>query len=264
MPSPFPGMDPYLEEPSLGPDFHLGMIAAMRAALNAQLPPRYAAYADRYVWLHEPDADTRLRHGKPDVYVTDRAETMAEGNPVGTLAAPAVVTLPAVRREGNRYLRIIDRQSRRVVTVIELLSPSNKEPGEDREAYLAKRNEYLATGTNLVEMDLLRQGIRLPMGEPGPPPADYYVLVSPAAAFPQAGVWPFAVRDPLPAVPIPLDAGETPLLLALKPCFDRAYEEAPYQRELDYNAPPQPPLPEPDAAWARELLARWQGHRPHA
>jgi hypothetical protein len=256
MPSPFPGMDPYLEEPSLWPDCHLGIIAGMRAVLNAHLPERYAAYADRYVWLHEPDADTRVRMGKPDIYVADRGGEATGSNGGATLVAPTVVTLPVVRRQGNRFIKIIDRQSRRVVTVIELLSPANKNPGEDREAYVAKRNEYLATGTNLVEVDLLRTGERLPLGEPAPPPADYYILVCRANEFPKAGVWPLSVRDPLPAIPVPLNPQDQPVLLPLKPCLDRAYDEAPYSREVNYAEPPDPPLPEPDATWARELLAR--------
>jgi hypothetical protein len=255
MPSPFPGMDPYLEEPSLWPDLHLGMIAAMRAALNAQVPEGYAVYADRYVWLHEPDGDTRVRLGKPDVYLSERTEAVPGSRAEATLVVPTVVMLPVVRRQGNRYLRIIDRHSRRVVTVVELLSPTNKDPGEDRDAYLAKRNEYLATGTNLVEIDLLRAGGRLPLGEPPPPPADYYVLVCRAAELPRAGVWPFSVRDPLPTIPVPLNPEDAPVLLSLQPCLDRAYDEAAYSRELDYAVPPDPPLREPDATWARELLA---------
>lgn len=256
MPSPFPGMDPYIEEPSLWPDFHLTMLAAMKAFINQRLPAQYGAFVDRYIWLHEPDADTRVRLGKPDVFVGERGQ-QAEG-PGAILQAPAIVTLPVVRRQGNRYLRIIDRRSRRVVTVIELLSPSNKEPGEDREAYLAKRHEYLAMGTNLVEIDLLRSGERLPMGEPAPAQADYYVLVCRASELPRAGVWPFSVRDPLPSFPVPLNPADPPVFMDLKPCLDRAYDEARYEQELEYAEPPVPPLQEPAATWARELLSRRQ------
>src|SRR5436190_66443 len=159
MPSPFPGMDPYIEEPSLWPDFHGSMIYAFRAALNAVLPERYVAHVDQYVWLHEPDLPTRQRLGRPDAFVTDEAAPPGNGPAssaaLAALAAPAVSTLPVVRRTGPRYIQIRDGHDRRVVTVIELLSPSNKDSGGDRDAYLAKRNEYLATGTNLVEIDLL-------------------------------------------------------------------------------------------------------------
>ena len=169
--------------------------------------------------------------------------------------APVTAVLPAVRHEGNRYLRVIDVKSRRVVTVIELLSPSNKELGKDHDHYLAKREEFLGSRTNLVEIDLLRADPRLPMGEPAPSAAHYYAVVFRAIDFPQAAIWPFNVRDPLPTIPIPLDPCHEPVPLNLKTCVDRAYDEACYDREVNYNEPPTPPLAEPDATWARELLA---------
>jgi hypothetical protein len=249
-------MDPYLEEPSLWPDVHGALVYAIRAALSAVLPATYAAYVDRYIWLHEPDAETRTRLGKPDVYLTQQHEP--SGAAVATVAAPSVVTLPAVRLEGQRYLRVVDRSNRRIVTVIELLSPSNKEPGPECDNYLAKRNEYFATGTNVVEIDLLRAGQRLPLGDPPPPPSDYLIFVCRAADFPRAGVWPFSVRDPLPPLVVPLNPQDGSVTIALKPCFDRIYDEAPHASEIDYTQHPVPPLRGPDAAWARELLAARQ------
>jgi hypothetical protein len=259
MPSPFPGMDPYVEEPSRWSDFHSTMIVAFRAALNNVLPERYVANVDQYVWLHEPDLETRQRLGRPDTFVTDQTvpqqTEIAPSVALAALAAPAVSRLPVVRRPGPRYIRIRDAEGRRLVTVVEILSPSNKETGVDRELYLAKRNEYLATGTNLVEIDLLRAGERLPLGDPAPTPADYYVFVSHAAAFPQMGIWPFTVREPMPVVRVPLANGDPPVSVSLKSCFDRAYEEARYDRTLHYERPPTPRLREPDATWARELIA---------
>jgi len=254
VPSPFPGMDPYLENPAIWPDLHVGLNAAIRAELNKRLPARYAARIDRYVWIHEPGADERTLLGKPDVYV---AETTGSGSGSGhaaVLTAPATVVLPAVRREGNRYIKIVDLQNHRVVTVLEVLSPANKNPGKDRDAYLMKRNEYLATEINLIEIDLLRSGEHMPWGGPPPPPADYYILISPAREFPRAGLWPLSVRDPLPEIPIPLNPGDQETFLPVQTCFDRAHDEGRYTSEVNYAEPPTPPLPEPDATWARELL----------
>ncbi len=253
MPSPFPGMDPYLEEPSLWPTAHGGIIWRARAALNAILPPRYLARVDQYVWLEEAGTEESKRDGEPDVFVSD-AGTPSPGG-TATLMAPALVVLPAVRRTGPRYIRIVDQQGRRVVTVIELLSPSNKKGGADRDACLSKRNEYLATGTNLVEVDLLRAGERMPLGESPPELTGYYILVCPRVAFPQAGLWPFGVRDPIPLIQVPLDPADNPVPLDLKPCLDREYDEGRYASQVDYTVPPVPPLPEPDATWARQLLA---------
>jgi hypothetical protein len=258
MASPFPGMDPYVEEPSIWPDCHAGLIAAMSADLNAHLPERYSAWKDRNVWVYEPDAQTRSRLKKPDVFVTEHARSGNGASGIGVLPAPATSVLPVIRREGNRFIRIIDRQSRRVVTGIELLSPANKDPHQDREAYLAKRNLYLASGTNLVEIDLLRDGERMPMGEPAPQSADYYVFICRASDFPSTAIWPLGVRDSLPPIPIPLNPEDDPVMLDLGACFTRAYDEAPYRKEIDYSQLPVPPLSDADAAWARELLARHQ------
>src|SRR5687768_1818589 len=126
MPSPFPGMDPYLEGPPFWSDLHGSLLSSIKAELNRLLPENYSVWSDIYVWLHEPDFETR--RGKAD-----------------TLAAPATSILPAVRREGNKYLKIKEVQSDRVITVLEFLSPANKTPGVDHDAFLAKRNEYLAT-----------------------------------------------------------------------------------------------------------------------
>ena len=201
------------------------------------------------------DASVAPAHCVTEESTTHQNE-MSSSMALAALAAPAVSTLPVVRRPGPRYIRIRDAQGRPLVTVIEFLSPSNKDTGGDRELYLAKRNEYLATGTNLAEIDLLRAGERLPLGEPAPTPADYYVFVSHAAAFPQMGIWPFTVRDPLPVVRIPLADDDAPVSVPLKPCFDRAYSEARYDRTVRYDIPPTPPLREPDASRARDLLAR--------
>jgi hypothetical protein len=254
MPSPFPGMDPYLEDPWLWPDFHLTLMVGIRAELTRHLPAGYVALADRYVWVQEPQTGERMRLGKPDVFLTgERPQPGAAGTTA--VVAPVEIVLPSLTEKGNPYLKIVDRANRRVVTVIELLSPANKVPGRDREAFLLKRAEYLATGVNVVEMDLLRKGERLPWGTPSLPAADYYVMVSRAAERPRARVWPFSVRDPLPPIPVPLNLGDADVILPLGECLNQAYDGAGYARELDYTQPPNPPLDEPDATWARELLA---------
>jgi hypothetical protein len=255
MPSPFPGMNPYLEHPEDWPDFHGAFLFALRAAINAVLPDRYVALVDRHVWLHDPDSEERLLLGIPDVTTVNEGGAN-EGTTAAVLeVAPITVTLPAVPHKGNLYIRLIDRAERKVVTVVELLSPSNKRAGRDRQAYLAKRDEYLASGTNLVEIDFLRAGQRMPLGEPPLAETDYYLFVSRAASYPKAGLWPFSVRDPMPPLLVPLLPGDVTPKIELKPCIDRAYDEGRYDKELDYLQSPVPPLREPDATWARELLA---------
>jgi hypothetical protein len=258
MPSPFPGMDPYIEASGLWGDFHGRLAAAQCEELNAALPPGFVAHTDLYVWIHEPDAHTRKRLGKPDVFVKSMKQRRG-GSAVGVKSAPATILLPAEPRPGNKYVKIIDQQKKRVVTVVEMRSPANKAPGPDRDAYLAKRNEYLATKVNLVEMDLLRAGQRPPLGNPLPAPSDYYLLDCRADESPRAEFWPLSVRDHLPDLPIPLNAATPDVLLPLRRCLDRVYDGGRYGMTLEYSQPLSKPLRGADAKWAKEILAARSG-----
>jgi hypothetical protein len=249
-------MDPYIEAAGIWGDCHGSMIGAMRAELNARLPERYVASIDLFVWLHEPDAKTRTRIKKPDVYLSEKASRHRSRGSGSITTAPVTLVLPAETREGNKYLKILDQNSQRVVTVIELLSATNKLTGPDRDAYMAKRNEYLASRVNLVEIDLLRAGPRMPLSEPPPKIRDYYAMVSRAWEFPRVGFWEFSVRDFLPDVPVPLARNESDVVLPLRKCLDRAYDEGTYWRRSLYDASLNPPLSRSDAAWVRGLLAR--------
>lgn len=254
MPSPFPGMDPYLEG-SLWSDLHGALLWAIRAELTRLLPSRYAALVGQHVWLEGADDGDRTLLGVPDIHIP-RQNGSATGTSLVPSIAPAITTLPSIRRTGHRYLRITDRDLRRVVTVLELLSPSNKDSGKNRPNYLAKREEYLATNVNLVELDLLRAGERMPLGDPAPTPSDYYIFVARSSTFPKAEVWPFSVRDPFPTLTIPLEDPDLACVVDLKRCFDRCYDESPYARLLDYRKPPSTTLREPDATWAAALLGQ--------
>jgi Protein of unknown function (DUF4058) len=195
MPSPFPGMDPYLEDPGSWSDFHTTFYVELKRGLNRILPPGYMAKIDRYIWIHEPSAQERIRLGKPDTYVSKHPDQAGQQrDKVATAQAPVTIVLPAVRQEGSRYLKILDAKNHRVVTVVEILSPANKNVGIDRDAYLMKRNEYFATGVNVIEIDLLRSGPRMPWGEEPPPRGDYYVMVCRASEFPSGNLVPFGSR----------------------------------------------------------------------
>jgi hypothetical protein len=179
----------------------------------------------------------------------------SEGVASAAAVAPSTATalLPAVVRDEKRVLLIQDASDRRVVAAVELVSPANK-TGIGRDAHLAKRADYLAGGVNLVEIDLLRGGPKLPLGEPAPRRSDYHVLVGRAASAPRVELWLFGLRDPLPTVPVPLDPGRGDAELSLSDCFRRAFDEGPYARVLDYTRPVSPPLSETDAAWAAEVV----------
>jgi hypothetical protein len=119
----------------------------------------------------------------------------------------------------------VDKSNNRVITAIEILSPSNKTDGADRDAYLAKRDEYFLAQINLVEIDLLRSGLRPPLGEQTPEQFAYYLMVCRNTQFPKAGFWSFGIRDTLPEVPVPLKPEDPDCPLDLRACLDRGYEE---------------------------------------
>jgi Protein of unknown function (DUF4058) len=251
MPSPFPGMDPYLESWIWG-DFHSNMISVLGEQLNDKLPRRYIANTELYVWREDPSRGDRLLIGGPDVHVADQRPASGASATASVVTAPVTTILPGVEAR-QRYLRIVDGAERRIVTVVELLSPANK--GGNREAYRFKRDEYIASGVNLLEIDLLRSGVRPPLGNPAPPIRDYYALVSRAEEPSLLHIWPISIRDSLPPVPVPLDPGEPEILLDIRAAMDRVYDKGRYGEQLDYTKPPVPALREPDGAWARQLLA---------
>ncbi|MGL6094389.1 MAG: DUF4058 family protein [Fimbriiglobus sp.] len=255
MPSPFPGMDPYLEDPDLWPDVHGTLLPLIREAIRPALPAGYTARIDQYVWLHADDGD-QVRGGRPDVLVSGGgAVPVSEITPF-TRPTEQVTLAPMRKRRGNRFIELVDNRRRKVVTVIELLSYANKDPGDDRERYLAKRMEYVAGGTNVVEIDLLRAGSRMPIGRPKVAVGDYYVLVTRAADYPTADLWAFTVQDAIPVFPVPLRPEHGVVSLNLRPCLDHAYDSAGYAADIDYTRPTIPALRPADAAWAADLLKK--------
>jgi hypothetical protein len=254
MPSPFPGMDPYIESSGVWGDFHGSLLAAIRADLNANLPSGYSASLELYVW-GEDEAGSKKRAREPDVFARDDFHSGSRPHGAATIPAPTTITLPTLKRKKRRYLRVVEQRSREIVTVVELLSPANKSAGEDRLHYLEKRNEYFAGGVSFVEIDLLRSGRRPAFGKRPPIVQDFYAMVCRSWDYPQAGFWTFGLRDPLPDIPVPVteEDGDTPL--HLKACFDRVYEEGRYPTSLSYDEPLKPkPGPE-DRAWIESCLA---------
>lgn len=257
MPSPFPGMDPWLENPSRWAGVHTALIVAIQTQLNQTLPGDLVADIDEYLWLADSDDEKQLL-GKPDAFIPDQPEitTRTQDNGTAVLARSMVVSLPNGPPRKQRYVKIMTVDGRTVLTVIEIPSPSNKKPGSDRAAYLSKRREFFAARTNLVEIDLLRDGDRIPMGRPRPPVTDYYLLVSTAENYPSARVWPFSVQETIPRIPIPLRPGIPWGILDLRPCLDAVYDGGAFDRKVNYTATPTPPLRPVDADWASELLKK--------
>jgi hypothetical protein len=248
-------MNPYLEQDDVWHDFHERFLPSLAEDIGGQLAPHYIVKIDEHVYIHEPPAEQRTFLGRSDVFVASRQPSPAQGSATATVAstAPSQITLPSVDVERISSLEIRDRRDRRLVTVIEVLSPSNKYSGPDREQYLGKRGRVLSSSVHLVEIDLLRGGPRMPFAAPLPDCA-YYVLVSRMEKRPQADLWPMQLRDQLPVVPIPLREPDADVQIDLQKVLHKVYDAARYGNYV-YEGAPQPALSAADAAWAREILA---------
>ncbi len=199
----------------------------------------------------EPEASQRRLAGHSDVAVTQGLTE--NGIRVGTAVpeASVEVLVPVVDLEGSSYLEIRDRRDRRVITIVELLSPSNKYAGRDREQYIVKRSRAFGSSAHFVEIDLLRGGPRLPLTNL--PPCDYYALVSRMERRPRADLWPIQLRQRLPVVPIPLSDPHPDAQLDLQDVLHRVYDAARYGSYI-YEEEPTPNLASDDTAWARTLV----------
>ena len=222
MPSPFPGMNPYLEQEDAWRDFHERFLPHTAECLSPQVSPAYVVKLEQNLYIHERSADERQLLGRGDDV------------------------------ESESYLDIRDSKSRRLVTVIELLSPTNKRPSDDRQRYLAKRAGRLRSEAHSVEIDLLRGWPRMPFDEP--PSGDYCVLVSRVEDRPRAEFWPIGLRERLPVIPIPLQDPDPDAELDLQAVLHRVYDAA-YYRDYIYDGSPWPPLSDEDADWARHVAA---------
>lgn len=237
MPSPFPGMNPYFEQPGVWRGFHNHLVSQIALALGLRVGPRHYAELEVREYL---DFDT------VELASVDPPTAVLGDSPNG----PVIGRLPRPLTRKHRWLTIRDTQSREVVTVLEVLSPSNKSGG-DRGQYLRERLRILRSAAHLVEIDLLRGGD--PMPSDGAPESDYRVLVSRRPDRPDVQVWPVGVREPLPVIPVPLRTGEPDVTLELKPLIDVVYDSV-YRHRL-YTSPPDPPLSPADAAWARQFVS---------
>jgi hypothetical protein len=258
--SPFPGMDPYLEAPSIWPDVHTRLMTIVGEQLTPLLAPKYLAELQTQLVIDRVDDDPQVV--LPDVSVT--SPEVAAGAPSAVaVAAPAPVRvrvpLDVPTRLVSVYIR--QRESARLVAVIELLSPVNKRRGKGREEYLDKRRTFLASPVHLIEIDLLRSYPRMPFDDPLPP-AHYLVMVCKAGERPRSSVWPITVRQPLPTIPVPLLAPDPPVPLDLGQALRTAYERARYDLRVDYREPPVPPLSSADASWAAALIGPSGGTAP--
>ncbi len=252
MPSPFPGMDPYLEG-SLWTTLHFSLGAEIVRQLAPRLPENYLVLpVERFVMEIPEGISVTTVSVYPDVSVA-QAELETPGGSE-TSVAPAPLRLATVMPTSVPHvtIEIRDTANRQLVTAIEILSPTNKR-GDGQEEYLAKRQRLLLSRAHLLEIDLLRQGQRVPMQQPLPA-APYFVFLSRVEDRPMTEVWPIDLDQPLPIIPVPLLSGDPDILLDLQLTFTNVYDLLHYNRAVDYTKPPEVLLEREAAAWADECL----------
>jgi hypothetical protein len=249
-------MDPYLEDPELWGDVHHGLIAQTQAALNRRLRPKYVARVELRIYL-EDDEDPARRKRIPDVRV-EVGKKRSNGHAPAPrffreVPEPIVAEMPLEEIE-EAYLAIKHRETSALVTVIEVLSPSNKvENSAGRKSFLEKRSEVMSSDVHWVEIDLLRRGVRIPSGRSFVD-SDYRVFVSRSDIRWRVKYWPISVRQRLPVIGIPLKGNDPDAPLDLGKILSTAYDVAAYDDSVDYTKPPEPPLSPADARWANQML----------
>jgi uncharacterized protein DUF4058 len=251
---PFPGMDPYIERPAIWADFHDSLITYAKSALQPQLRPRYLAVSADRLYVVESERSIR-----PDVSIVSTGRPFSSAAPTALLEPDA----PTVFELGTEEIRepvihiIEPTAGNRIVTAIEIISPSNKEPGPGRDSYLAKREEYWHSGTNVVEVDLLRKGdltVRVSSKKLKSLQLWHYLAVVTRRVPARQEVYPIILQGRLPRIAIPLAPEDRDVTLDLQAVFARCWEEGPYPELLHYDEPPPSTMSSSEVGWCAEQL----------
>jgi Protein of unknown function (DUF4058) len=264
MKSPFPGMDPYIEACGLWPDFHSHLIEKLFEFLADSVPERYLVRTGERSYVILIGQEGKEEHPFiPDVRITasDSANPAVESETgvaieEATGDSEVLPMRPFIETEFlETFIDIYDTDpEQRLITSIELLSPSNKAAGtEGRELYLRKRQGFLLGAANLVEIDLLRGGQRMPMLDPWPK-SPYAVLISRRKRVPRCIAYFAYSMKPLPTIAVPLAKPDPDISLSLQPLVDAVYQRSRYHRSIDYTRPLTPPLAAEESAWLEQQL----------
>lgn len=257
MNSPFPGMDAYLESHWL--DVHHRLVTYACDQLQVFLPRDLLARVEERVMVEPDDSPSRGIH--PDVRVVEHQAP--KGIPeTGGVAVAEEVEAPALIELDDEpitegFIKITDSASAKVVTVIEVLSLTNKLPGEGQQLYRQKQKELNEGGISLVEIDLLRSGDhvlnvprrRIPRGYRTP----YRVCVRRGWRPRRVEFYRAPIEKRLPKIQIPLRETDQDVPLDLQSLIELCYRNGRYDR-TDYTVEPDPPFDPATAAWANELL----------
>ncbi len=260
---PFPGMDPYIERPTIWADFHDRLIPRISAALQPLLRPKYAALVQDRLYVVESGRPIR-----PDVALVETNYPQSGTSPgTGVLELDKPMVFELWQEEIRQpYIQIIEPAAgNRLITAIEVLSPDNKVPGPGRKKYLKKREELWAGGANLVEIDLLRDGKpTLRISDEGLASLPAWRYLAAVTRWPaRQEVYAIPLENRLPRLAVPLTADDRDLPLDLQAVFTGCWEEGPYPELLRYDRPPPGSMNAEETAWCENQL-RQAGFRPPA
>jgi hypothetical protein len=263
--SPFPGMDPYLEDPTLWQGVHGRLINILADQLTPLIAPKYIADFETEIVIDRIRDDSlegwgarppERRGARPDVSVIQLEPAGPTPVAIAPVTPPSLrLTAPMAMPTRLVTLQVRERETDKLVTAIELLSPINKRPGNQRQKYLEKRMDYLESDVHFVEIDLLRRWPRMPLEEMLPA-CDYVAIVCNAYERPACDVWAIDLRQSLPILPIPLLKPDPAVPLDLGLAVRTVYERGRYDLRIDYNRPSDPPLAKEDVEWAAALLEK--------
>ncbi|MEM7131739.1 MAG: DUF4058 family protein [Chloroflexota bacterium] len=251
MRSPFPGMDPYLEQSGIWNQVHTGLIVSIQQFLTPKLRPKYRVAMEQRTYLTVSPPDALV--GEPDVVVSvdTRLASHTSTSTVTASTEPLVGVLPMPQEVTERYLEVRMVDTKEVVTVIEILSPANKRAGAGRREYEKKRTEVLGSWTNLIEIDLLRAGKSLPMTVAKE--SHYRIVVSRSVRRPSADFYLFSIRQPIPNIPIPLLDDDPEPMLELNQLLHNLYDQSGFDLDIGYTQQPPPPaFSKEDSSWVEK------------
>ena len=221
MPSPFPGMDPYLEEERLWPAFQHQLVHTLYQMLLPGLMDRYRAR------------------------VCERHNTIEQ----------ALFTSIVREEHHESHLELRQRSDSRLITVVEVVSPANKVSPEGRQADLSRRHDVRRQNANVVEIDLILQGTPLLDSlRENMPHWDYAVIVSRWTQPDRYQVYSAALSKPLPRFRVPLASDDRDTVIDLQAAVCRAFDQGDFREQIDYQREPNTRLTDENRAWVVQRL----------
>ncbi|EAZ91743.1 DUF4058 family protein [Crocosphaera chwakensis] len=258
MPSPFPGMNPYLELPLFWSQVHTHLIVAIADYMNPILRPKYRISMEQRVYTDTNNDDNLELVGIPDNIVFSPSSNSSETSSNIAVAPPKVqplpITIPQPETVKEWYLQVKNVETQEVVTVIEILSPKNKKVGEGRNKYLKKREQVLMSLTHLIEIDLLRKGEVMPMNVDDRIKSDYRIVISRSYNRPKAELYAFNLAQEIPSIPLVLKPEDEAPLIPLQELLHSIYEKGSYDLAINYQKQTLDNLSENEQTWINNLL----------